>query len=69
MVVSQRDRQFRPGPGAGEYSWGPGLVPPGCEDLPPSEGGMYSGKTPRSESDGGLNALAEAAARRRGDIP
>lgn len=31
---------------ATEFSWGPGLVPPGCERKPPSEGGMYRGRSP-----------------------
>jgi hypothetical protein len=26
-----------------EFSWGPGLVPPGYEYAPPSMGGMYRG--------------------------
>jgi hypothetical protein len=32
--------------GATEFSWGPGLVPPGKECAPPSEGGMYIGRSP-----------------------
>ena len=30
-----------------EFSWGPGLVPPGKEHAPPSEGGMYRPKAPK----------------------
>jgi hypothetical protein len=26
-----------------EYSWGPGLAPPGLESAPPSQGGRYKG--------------------------
>ena len=55
-----------PGDGPSEFSWGPGNVPPGCEYLPPSEGGAYSGKTPPA-TDGGLNAIAQELAERRGD--
>jgi hypothetical protein len=29
-----------------EFSWGPGLVPPGKENAPPSEGGMCRPKAP-----------------------
>jgi hypothetical protein len=28
-----------------EFSAGPGLTAPGCEDKPPSEGGRYRGRT------------------------
>lgn len=31
---------------ATELSWGNGLVPPGLENAPPSEGGMYQGVSP-----------------------
>ena len=31
---------------ATELCWGDGLVPEGLEDAPPSEGGMYKGKSP-----------------------
>jgi hypothetical protein len=33
-------------PDASEMSWGPGLVPKGLENAPPSKGGMYRGQTP-----------------------
>jgi hypothetical protein len=33
--------------GPSEFSWGSGLVPPGKEHAPPSEGGKYRGTTPR----------------------
>ena len=33
----------------GEFDWGAGLTPPGCEDAPLSEGGMYRGKAPPCE--------------------
>ena len=32
--------------GESELSWGPGLVPPGFEYAPPSEGGFYRGRSP-----------------------
>jgi hypothetical protein len=34
------------GDGPTEFSWGEGLVPPGYEHAPPSEGGMYIGRSP-----------------------
>lgn len=30
-----------------EFSWGPGLVPPGKEHATPEDGGKYRGRTPR----------------------
>ncbi|UXA11813.1 hypothetical protein KXD97_28275 [Mycobacterium sp. SMC-8] len=30
-----------------EFSWGPGLTPPGKERATPEDGGMYRGTTPR----------------------
>lgn len=38
-----------PGPrdGPTEFSFGPGLVPPGKEYALPEDGGMYRGTTPR----------------------
>jgi hypothetical protein len=36
--------------GPSEFSWGPGLVPPGKETEPPSEGGIYRGCARRSNS-------------------
>lgn len=55
------------GPDAGEMSWGPGLTPPGLEDVPPAQGGGYRGKTPRADADtgSGLRALADELAERR----
>ena len=47
------------GPEAGEYSWGPGNVPPGLENEPPSRGGTYRGKTPPATDAEGLRALAD----------
>ena len=32
--------------GESEYSWGPGLTPPGFEDAPASQGGRYRGMAP-----------------------
>jgi hypothetical protein len=34
------------GTGDTEFSWGPGLVAPGKEYAPPSEGGFYRGRAP-----------------------
>lgn len=31
---------------ASEFSWGPGLAPPGKEYAPPSKGGLYRGRAP-----------------------
>ncbi len=55
------------GSDAGEMSWGPGLTPPGLEDVPPGEGGRYRGKAPRADADtgSGLRALAVELAERR----
>lgn len=36
--------------GASELCWGPGLVPAGLEDAPPSRGGRYQGKCPPLDS-------------------
>lgn len=30
-------------PGPGEFSWGPGLAPPGLDNAPPREDGRYRG--------------------------
>jgi hypothetical protein len=35
--------------GPSEFSWGPGLVPPGKENAPPSDGGVYRGTCPPVE--------------------
>ena len=40
---------------ASEYSWGPGLVPPGLRGVPPSEGGMYRGTTPEGPPQIGVS--------------
>lgn len=53
--MAPRDPEALPG----EYSWGPGLSPPGLEDAPPSQGGRYRGKSPATEGDLNLRALAE----------
>jgi len=37
-------------PGESEYSWGPGLCPPGLEDEPPSRGGLYRPIAPPTEA-------------------
>ena len=29
-----------------EFSWGPGMVPPGYEHAPPRNGGMHIGRAP-----------------------
>lgn len=45
-------------PGESEFSWGPGLVPPGKELAPPSAGGRYRALCPemvgRDPADGAL---------------
>jgi hypothetical protein len=33
--------------GPTEFSWGPGLSPPGTERATPEDGGAYRGRTPR----------------------
>lgn len=35
--------------GPSEMSWGKGLQPKWAENLPPDQGGVYSGKTPPEE--------------------
>lgn len=40
--------------GAGEFSFGGGLVPPDKEGLPPSAGGRYSGQSPPCEPTVGV---------------
>lgn len=55
------------GPEAGEMSWGPGNVPPGLEDAPPCQGGVYRGKASKvaTETGSGLRALADELDQRR----
>ncbi|MCX5043603.1 hypothetical protein OG921_10550 [Aldersonia sp. NBC_00410] len=75
--------EFQPGPDAGEFSWGAGLVPKGNEALPPDQGGMYSGKCPpltetaaaasteqryEARRAAHLTALDAELAARRGDV-
>ena len=36
---------------ASEFSHGDGLTPPGLEDVPPTEGGRYHGRTPLIDPD------------------
>ncbi len=45
--------------GESEFSFGPGLTPPGLEDAPPSLGGRYHGMAP--PVDMSLAVAAEAA--------
>jgi hypothetical protein len=41
------DKGYYGGPvGDTEFSWGPGPCPPGKEHAPPSEGGVYRGRSP-----------------------
>lgn len=57
--------------GPSEFSWGPGLVPPGKETAPPSQGGMYRGTCPPVEltRSPDLSVQARQARRKRGDPP
>lgn len=43
----------------GEYSWGSGLTPKDFADAPPSQGGRYRGKAPKTPDDPNLGALAD----------
>jgi hypothetical protein len=54
-----------------EFSWGPGLVPPGKETAPPSEGGMYRGVCPPVEltPSTDLSVRARETRWKRGDPP
>lgn len=47
-VGKARDPHAR-NPDPSEFSWGPGLVPHGKKNAPPSEGGMYRGMCPPVE--------------------
>jgi len=47
-------------PGPSEFSWGPGLAPPGLENASPSQGGRYRGMAPPADMS---PAVAESAAR------
>jgi hypothetical protein len=40
---------------ASEMSWGSGLVPKGLQHAPPSDGGMYSGRTPPCDPQVGVS--------------
>lgn len=55
VLMAPRDPEALPG----EYSWGPGLAPQGFEDAPPSQGGRYRGKSPATDEDKNLRALAD----------
>jgi len=56
---------------ASEFSWGPGLVPAGKENAPPSRGGMYRGMCPPVEltSSTDLSVRARQPRPKRGDPP
>jgi hypothetical protein len=58
-------------PGESEFSWGPGLVPPGKETAPPSQGGVYRGKCPPVEltPSADLSVQARETRWKRGDPP
>jgi hypothetical protein len=57
--------------GLTEFSWGPGPVPPGVEDKPPSEGGDYRGMCPPVELTGSTELRGQGRETRwkRGDPP
>lgn len=38
-----------------EFSWGPGITPPGLENASPREGGRYHGHTPPGENRIGVS--------------
>lgn len=40
---------------ASEFSWGPGITPPGLENAPPRDGGRYHGTTPPGENHIGVS--------------
>lgn len=58
-------------PGPSEMSWGRGLVPPGKETAPPSQGGIYRGKCPPVEltRSRGLSVRSREVKWRPGDPP
>lgn len=57
--IFQAER-IKKGNGASEFSFGPGLEPPGLPHTPgydyalPADGGRYRGKTPPPERPGGV---------------
>jgi hypothetical protein len=57
--------------GPSEFSWGPGLSPPGKQVAPPSEGGMYRGMCPPVEltASDDLSVQAQETRWKRGDPP
>lgn len=57
--------------GPSEFSWGPGLVPPGKENAPPSHGGIYRGVCPPVEltPNPDLSVRAKRAKPHPGDPP
>lgn len=38
-----------------EFSWGPGLTPPGLENASPADGGRYHGTTPPGKNRIGMS--------------
>jgi len=56
---------------ASEFGFGPGLVPPGKESAPPSEGGVYRAKCPTVEitPSADLSVRARETRWRPGDPP
>ncbi len=52
-----------------EFSWGPGLVPPGYENAPHSEGGMYRPKCPPVDLPSPNSLRPRQVRRKRTDPP
>jgi hypothetical protein len=72
MTTPRKARDPEAGsPGESEFSWGPGLVPPGKETAPPSQGGVYRGKCPPVEltPSADLSVQARETRWKRGDPP
>jgi len=55
-------------PSPSEFSWGPGLTPPGLEDAPPSLGGRYRGTAPPVDMSPAVAASAARLLRREAEF-
>ena len=59
-IYSRARDPFAGNPGPSETSWGRGLVAPGKESAPPSDGGVYRGTCPRVELTRSLDLTVRA---------
>ncbi len=54
--------------GESEFSWGPGLAPPGFENAPPADGGRYRGMAPPVDMSLAVRADAARLLRREAEF-